>query len=270
MADSSDLEATTATTDEHAIQQPSPIQESSLHVCPICKGVGYYVLDVPVGDPNFGVLMTCECKQAEKEQRANEELRRLSNLSDLADKTFQSFDQFVPGVQNAFALAWEYANNPKGWLVLFGNYGCGKTHLAAAIANHVLKRHMHVLFANVPDLLDHLRSTFGPNSEVGYDVRFETIREVPLLILDDLGTENTTSWAREKLYQIINHRYNCKLATVVTSNRAPEDIEPRIFSRMMDRTLSEGVMIKADDHRLPDEWRSHTTRQRFSKNRRSS
>ena len=219
-------------------------------VCPICRGAGYYTLDVPYGDPNFGVLITCRCKQAEKERRRFEELERLSNLAPLRDKTFATFDRTVPGVQRAFARAYEYAQSPQGWLVLFGGYGCGKTHLAAAIANEALNRHTPVLFTVVPDLLDHLRSTFGPNSETAYDERFELVRDVPLLILDDLGTENTTPWAREKLYQIMNHRYNYALPTVITSNRDPQDIDPRILSRMFDAAICrERILIEAGDYR---------------------
>ena len=78
----------------------------------------------------------------------------------------------------------EFARRPQGWLIFFGNYGCGKTHLAAAIANEALARHVRVLFTVVPDLLDHLRSTFGPNSDVQYDERFETIRDANLLIIE--------------------------------------------------------------------------------------
>jgi DNA replication protein DnaC len=85
---------------------------------------------------------------------------------------------------------------------------------------------------------------------VAYDERFEQIRGAKLLILDDLGTENATPWAREKLYQIINHRYNYSLQTVITSNRKPEDIDPRIRSRMEDVALCpEQIMIEAADYR---------------------
>lgn len=224
--------------------------ENAAPVCPRCGGAGYYVLDVPVHDPNFGVLMACECLHQYKEQRAFAERRRLSNLDAFTNKTFRTFNRMLPGVQKAYERSLAYARHPQGWLVLFGNYGCGKTHLAAAIANQILQRDGNVIFTVVPDLLDHLRSTFGPHSEVAYDERFETIREIPLLVLDDLGTENTTPWAREKLYQIINHRYNYRLATVITSNRKPEDIEPRIYSRMSDHTLNEGsIMIEAGDYR---------------------
>lgn len=219
-------------------------------VCPHCGGAGYYKEPVPFGHPHFGVLFPCECKIAEKEYRAYEELEKMSNLDAFRDKTFETFNPDIAGVKLAYERAIRFARRPQGWLVLFGNYGAGKTHLAAAIANEALRRHMQVLFAVIPDLLDHLRSTFGPSSETAYDKRFEQIRDAPLLVLDDLGTESTTPWAKEKLFQIINHRYNFALPTVITSNRKPEDIDARIFSRMADRPLSqEVIMIDANDYR---------------------
>jgi len=226
------------------------IPPTSEPACPHCGGAGYFKESVPFGHPHFGVLFPCECKLAEKEQRRIEELERLSNLEVMRDRTFEAFVADVPGVRRAYLRAIEYAKRPQGWLVFFGNYGVGKTHLAAAIANHALRRQIQVLFSIVPDLLDHLRSTFGPSSEVEYDERFEMIRTVPLLVLDDLGTENTTPWAREKLFQIMNYRYNDALPTVITSNRKPEDIDPRIFSRMSDRALcEEHIIIDAADYR---------------------
>lgn len=116
-----------------------------------------------------------------------------------------------------------------------------QTHLAAAIAHEVLGRHEPVLFAVVPDLLDHLRVTFSE--------RFEQFRSVPLLILDDLGTESATVWAREKLYQLLNHRYNWRLATVITSNLVPSALDPRIYSRMCDTACGVVSTINVPDYR---------------------
>ena len=250
--DPSDLLTLTNTPTERMVtfSAAEAIPPTSEMVCPRCDGAGYYKEAVAFGHPHFGVLFPCECKLAEKELRRVEELEQISNLELFRDKTFEVFNPDIPGVRRAYMRAVEYARRPQGWLILFGNYGAGKTHLAAAIANVALRRQTRVLFAIVPDLLDHLRSTFGPSSEIEYDDRFETIREVPLLILDDLGTENTTPWAREKLFQIINYRYNDALPTVITSNRKPEDIDPRIFSRMSDRALCEEItLIEAGDYR---------------------
>jgi DNA replication protein DnaC len=112
--------------------------------------------------------------------------------------------RFIPGLRAVIPTIRNYTRQPDGWLTLLGPYGLGKTHLAAAIAHEVLGRGETVLFAVVPDLLDHLRATFEPQSTVAYDERFELVRSVRLLILDDLGTESATLWAREKLYQLVN------------------------------------------------------------------
>jgi DNA replication protein DnaC len=234
-------------------------EQPTADLCPRCKGVGYLVADVPYGHPEFGELITCGCRAAEKNQLRRQRLLTMSNLGPFSEKTFENFDVGVPGVARAYARARKFAEHPAGWLILFGGYGCGKTHLAAAIANSILYSSFStVLFAVVPDLLDHLRSTFGPHSEVEYDERFEQVRGAQVLILDDFGTENATPWAREKLFQLINHRYNWKLPTVITSNRKPEDVEPRIFSRITDRELCEEItLIDAAD------YRKLTTGQRF-------
>jgi DNA replication protein DnaC len=102
---------------------------------------------------------------------------------------------------------------------------------------------------NTPDLLDHLRSTFSPASEVDYDELFDQVRNSPLLILDDLGAESPTTWAQEKLYQIFNYRYNEKLPTVVTSNLDMDRIDPRLRSRLVDLDLVRKVVINAPDFR---------------------
>jgi DNA replication protein DnaC len=164
----------------------------------------------------------------------------------------------------AYELARNFAENPEGWLVFLGTCGCGKTHLAAAIANHRLKRRLPVVFAVVPDLLDHLRSTFNPDSRITYDELFESLRTSPVLILDDLGAHSSSPWAQEKLYQLINYRYNARLPTVITSNHRLEEIDPRLASRMSDRRLSTVVNILAPDYRIDRQDRPPDRRVRRS------
>jgi DNA replication protein DnaC len=109
--------------------------------------------------------------------------------------------------------------------------------LAAAIANRVVERGQPVFFVFVPDLLDHLRSTFTPSSEVSYDQFFEQVRSTPFLVLDDLGGHSSTPWAQEKLYQILNYRYTTQLPTVVTLSLAIEDLDSRWQTRLGDKEM---------------------------------
>jgi DNA replication protein DnaC len=76
------------------------------------------------------------------------------------------------------------------------------------------------------------------------------MREVDLLILDDLGTQNPTPWTGEKLFQLINHRYNNHLDTIITTNLSLDDMENRISSRLHDSHYSRYVnMDQVDDYR---------------------
>jgi DNA replication protein DnaC len=171
-----------------------------------------------------------------------------------------TFDSFAPeghglnpqiqeNLRKGYEKALAYAERPQGWLVLKGSYGCGKTHLAAAIANYQVEMGRPVLFVVVPDLLDHLRAAFAPGSATSFDHRFDAVRTAPLLILDDVGAHNTTPWAQEKLYQILNYRYNAQLPTVITTNSEMEDLDPRLRSRLAELEWSSLVQILAPDYR---------------------
>ncbi len=193
--------------------------------------------------------MPCECTIHERERQTAESLQDLSALSAFRNRTFENFDPKVLGIAEAYEFARHYATDPYGWLVLRGGVGSGKTHLAAAIANEAVQLGNAVLFAIVPDLLDHLRATFSPTSAIQYDKMFEGVRSTFLLVLDDLGTESATPWAQEKLFQLINHRYNNQLPTVITTNRRLESLDERIVSRIGDRVLCTVVEIAARDYR---------------------
>jgi len=248
--------ANTSNTELEADQQGQET-EGGEHVCPKCKGLGYVRMDVPVEHPDFGRLVTCSCRLVELAQHRIDRLRALSNLEVLARMTFETFAPEGQGLSPdkranlrwAHEEAQSFARNPEGWLVLKGGYGCGKTHLAAAIANACVERGQPVLFITVPDLLDYLRAAFAPTSTVAYGTRFEEARTVSVLILDDLGTESSTTWAQEKLFQILNYRYNARLPTVITTNHELEEIPLRLRSRLVDPDLARIVSITAPDYR---------------------
>lgn len=207
--------------------------------------------------PEFGRAIPCICRANDLARLRQAELARVSNLAQLGHMTFETFIPDWIGLaadrrenlRKAFNLAQEFAAAPQGWLLLTGSYGCGKTHLAAAIAHAVIQRGEPALFIVVPDLLDHLRATFGPNSEASFDERFEQVRTAPLLILDDLGSQSATPWAQEKLFQLLNYRYAAQLPTVITTNLRVPEIEPRLRSRFADQEVTVIVTITAPDFR---------------------
>lgn len=181
----------------------------------------------------------------------------ISSLELHKEQSFANFntrdkERLAPEDTRSLKLALEaavkFSEKPKGWMVITGTYGSGKTHLAAAIANVCASQGHAVVFIQVPDLLDHLRATFNPKSEISYDRRFEEVRAAPILVLDDLGTQATTPWVREKLYQLFNFRYNAELPTVITTADDVDNIEPRIRSRMLDNRLCKIYAITAPSY----------------------
>lgn len=224
-----------------------------VYACEQCKDRGYVRPNVPYGHPNFGKAITCECLRKKQKMRRQNDLLLASGILDMAhyrDATFQTFNGHLGGVQQAYQSAVAYAGNPTGWFVLTGPYGCGKTHLATAIARSRIEAGDTVLMQTVPDLLDHLRAAFRPSDAESYDERFEKARTVDLLVLDDYGAQNDTQWATEKLFQLLNYRYNDRLTTIITSN-CLDQIDSRVYSRLRDAKLVQWItMDQARDYRI--------------------
>ena len=175
--------------------------------------------------------------------------------------TFDNFDrqrvnlplEKQENLEEAYRIAFEFAKSPEGWIVFMGETGCGKTHLAAAIVNYRYQANKSALFIVVLEFLDHLRSTFSPESKISYDQIFEKVKTAPLLVLDDFGEQTATPWVREKLYQVINYRYNSRLPMVITTRytieEINENIESSISSRLIDPKISTPFNITVPDYR---------------------
>lgn len=234
--------------------------------CPICHGIGYYRYDVVLSDPNFGLLKDCPCRQSELDASRRRQSLQLSNLGELTCLTFENFEARghlglgsaqADSIEQAFNSAQNFAGTLKGWLLLTGGYGTGKTHLAAAVANQALQVGIGCIFMTVPDLLDWLRASFSEATNESFDERLEQLRTIPLLVLDDYGTQSFSTWAQEKVFQILNQRYSNQLATLITSNVDMNDFEGRIRSRLSDPRLVTHVHITAPDYRTPSDEFGH-------------
>ncbi len=222
-----------------------PEEASVGSVCPVCKGAKFVHPLLPSGKPDYSRVVPCRCTQQELDEGHQARLQQYSNLGSLTRLTFDNLlpqgRSENPTSQEQFSRAYQaakaFAAEPKGWLVLAGPSGCGKTHLAVAIANYCIKNNRPAFYITTPDLLDHLRSTFSPSSETPYDESFEQVRNTPLLVLDDLGAQSSTPWAKEKLDQLLNHRFSNQLPTVIVSIVPIEELEDRIRTRLIASNL---------------------------------
>ncbi|MFC1995538.1 ATP-binding protein [Chloroflexota bacterium] len=230
--------------------------------CPVCKGAGFVHPLLPAGKPDFSRVISCRCTREALDKERQTHLLRYSNLGLLARFTFDNLlpqgRSGDPINQEQFARAYKtakaFAGEPEGWLILVGPSGCGKTHLAAAIANDRISQGQPAFFISTPDLLDRLRSTFSPNSEMPYDEFFDQVRNAPILILDDLGTQTSTSWAKEKLEQLLNYRFNSELPTVIVASTPVEQLEDRIRTRLTDPDLCHIYVVEEKHTSLKYSW----------------
>lgn len=213
--------------------------------CPRCRDAGYVVADARIGDADFGKLVPCACRLAAQQERAQLTqhtratalLNRLQgDLGRLAACTFATFDctsaitahvtDFTgatsgPAVPPGGALATctIYAEQPGGWLYVWGARGTGKTHLAAATAQAAAAAGTPTLYASAPRQLDFVKDGFRDRSA---NERLDALIGIDLLVLDDLGAEQPTEWAAATLFALLDERYRYDRPTVFTSNLHPD------------------------------------------------
>lgn len=228
---------------------PATAEPGPSDACPDCGGAGFVRRAYPVDHPRFGRAEPCRCVLVEEEGVRRNRLERISNIGALRRFTF---DNLVPsgrlGESDWFRIAFDavrqYAESPEGWLVLTGPSGSGKTHLAAALANRRIELGGPALYMVVPDLLDHLRASYDAgDDDLGFDQLFEQVRNTPLLVLDDLDAASGTPWAKEKLLQVVNHRFNLGLPTVFSTATRPQDLDARLATRLCDEAISRVLVL---------------------------
>lgn len=134
--------------------------------------------------------------------------------------SFKTFDTFLPleGSREAYTAVREWVSHPTGWCTLWGSYGPGKTHLAAAVANHLGKD--QALYFNFPDFTSMLR-----NDTAGAYRLIQRIKRVPVLILDELDSANLKNWTSEQVQMLISYRVRNEddYGLMLCSNTSPDD-----------------------------------------------
>ena len=242
----------------------APADDAQVYNCPLCRDTGYVLR----GDRAWPCV--CRSNSLLREKKAAAGLTARLQMMD-----FDSFDlRFYPdyrkddegksyrdfaadALQRARTLADSCAAGKTGrGLLLMGKVGCGKTHLAAATANRVVEQGGEALFLVVPEFLDQLRFSYRRENE-GLDEAEIISRtyNVPLLILDDLGAHNYSDWVCNKLFTIINRRYNRNLPCVITTNLDLRELEDKIGDRSTSRIvemcrISNILVPEGQDHRL--------------------
>lgn len=182
-------------------------------------------------------------KEAEAARKMQQRVARIVGNSGMnarfLRRTFSTY-QVTAENERAFRVCKQYSDtfrdklpryNPepgRNGLFITGTKGTGKTHLAAAIANQLMGEGTPVVCMTMIDLLDSIKQTFAANSDATEASVLKTYKQVPLLIIDDMGKEPATEWAVSKIYAIINARYEAYLPTIVTTNYSDGELVKRL------------------------------------------
>lgn len=181
-----------------------------------------------------------------------EYLRKQSNLGKrFSTRTFGNFDPSQNG--RAYEICKRYVekkiyDTEKCGLILCGNYGTGKTHLAASIANYAVENGIPTLFDTYGGHLEKLKAEFNQSEAPKY---LDLMRNVDMLILDDVGKEKQTEWSQSIMFDIINHRYENMKPIIITSNFSNIELEryfgEACYSRLVETCYV--VVTQGDDYR---------------------
>ncbi len=203
----------------------------------------------------------CQCEvdefnRLESERIAKEEQARIDRYYGVfqmpvrfRDRTIENFkpdtgsSKAYDAIKGYIATIHQRLDEGAGAFLL-GTNGNGKTHLAASVYHAARATNETAVFVVVADMLKLIKSTFDENSRFTEWQLTDPLMKARLVILDDLGQEKMTDWAREKLFTVINHRYENRKSTIVTSNRDPDEIADRIGKASFDRVIGHCRLIE--------------------------
>jgi DNA replication protein DnaC len=228
-----------------------PLSTLTSEVCPTCHDQGTFFGPLP--DRDYWQVQICPHCDKGKAIAAQQRERRIhklfgeaklppkfgrASLEDFTDKP-----QLIREVKQCLAS--------KSGVVLWGRRGTGKSHLAGAILRCKIAECVPSLFVYVPEMLGRMRDSFSGHGPSAYEL-LEGVKTIDFLVLDDLGKENATGWAREQLDIIINHRYSWNLQTVCTSNLNRKGLEAQIGDAAVSRLaeMCKWLAVRGRDRRL--------------------
>ncbi len=180
-------------------------------------------------DDSF-ILSRCKYKIKEDELREqNNLIKTLFMPKTIREASLEDFklntEERRQAYQKAVNFITNYENEKKG-LFIYGNYGSGKTYLLAAIANELAARHVKTLLIYFPDLIRELKDSIRDDS---FSSIINELKNIDVLMLDDLGSENMTSFVRDDILgPILNYRMAEKKPVFISSNLTPEQLIPYI------------------------------------------
>lgn len=243
---------------KYLMKYTSKLQKTAVELshCQNCKNVlecnhevvGYVYY--PTANENNLIFDYIPCKYQKKLEKDNKFKENIS-LFDMPTeiKNAKMKDIYTDDKNRLETIKWmkhfldNYDKDKKiKGLYLTGNFGCGKTYLLSAMLNELAKKGHKVAIIFFPEFLRTLKVSFGDDD---YNKQFEYIKNIELLLIDDIGAETTTAWSRDEvLATILQYRMEENLKTFFTSNLTIEELEENLsmVSNRVDKVKSRRII----------------------------
>lgn len=247
--------------------------------CPLCQSYCGYTVRYHNNDVTQGFdLVQCSCSAGESWQALLDRARERASLDvGMQHQTFETYDASLFPQQ--VSTVREFARHPRGFLVLAGPPGTGKTHLMGAVANTLLRQEQPPLspggqaieidgitlevapttvvkpfpiYVPVPRLMSWLaRAQYERDQDRkrADELRWQELLDAGVLLLDEVGTDDGNPYGSARLYELIDYRYANRRPTVLATNSTSQQLPDRIASRLMDKAITRIAAFKGDDYR---------------------
>lgn len=264
-------------TTNNAIQpREDEVEIDGLLYCKKCKTQRSMTIKLFSGNEIVRCLCECQSKERDEEEQKKKELERMLEIEKLKSASLIGerykntyFNKTETGhnktFDNAFKRCKRYCEvsdkvlNDGMGIYLFGDTGTGKTHLTACMVNELINQRYQVLFTNFFEISKIIRSTFNKSSESENDY-INRLASIDFLFIDDLGTERVQNgesdlWLQEKIFDVLNKRYNNKKPTIFSSNHSLNELinERGFMKKTIDRIAEMStaiIKVEGESYRL--------------------